>query len=91
MEGDERKILMIDAATRALNYLKKKPEAIPEEIIKQIMKTFEAERDSKVLVIAAVNEAIKLRQKEKKLSDKQIVQKIMDKSNEIIMKSEGNV
>lgn len=88
MKRDVRKILMINSATKALSLRKKNPEAIPEEIIKHLMNKIEADESSKVLAIAAVNEALKMRNVEKKLTDKQIVQKIMDNSDEIISKAE---
>ena len=82
------KVAMIVAAGKALEYIKKNPNADIEETIKHIMKIIKAEKNMKRAAIAAVNFALKLKEKNPNTSDKKIMQQIMNNMNDILSSAE---
>ena len=85
MEIDnEVKIAMVTAASQALDYQAKNPNADSEEIIRYIMKELRVKGDEKVGAIVGASRALKEKQKTNR-PNKIIIQEIMDQSNEILM------
>ena len=80
----EIKIVMIRAATKALEYKNQNPQSLTDEIIKNIMESLDAKGIAKIGGIASANFAIKYKDQNPNARDKEIMQKIMDESNEIL-------
>jgi hypothetical protein len=84
MKIKDPKIAMASAAMKALDYIKSKKVYEPEEVLKFVMKDLDANPSAKVSAIAAANEAIKIRRENPQMTDKQIMQSIMNSMNEIM-------
>lgn len=80
---DEKRLVMMVAAGKALDYKKEKPSADAEEILRKVMKDVRARRDDKVAAIAAATRAIKYFDETPELGNKAIMQKIMNALPEI--------
>ncbi len=72
----DAEIAMVHAANYALEYQDKKYNADVEEIIKQFLKKFSLDIKSglKIYSVAAINEIIKMKLKNKGKSNKQLIQ-----------------
>lgn len=81
---EKTKVAMMTAAAKALEYLKKNPKASHEEIFQHVMKTEKAKGEAKLGAMAAVSKAIKYKEMDSTLTDKKVMQKIMDESIEIL-------
>ena len=81
------KLLMISAASEALKYQNQNPSANSERIIKHVLGSLDSRVDSQISAIAAVNEVLKIREMNHKLSDKQIMQVLMDNIDKILMQT----
>ncbi len=88
MENEEEKFLMINAASKALDYRKKHPEADSEEIIKKIMHAIEASEKLKLMGIASADDVLKLRSKQPRATDKEIMNEFMSRINIILERFE---
>lgn len=86
----EVKISMISAASLALSYLKKKPTADSEEVMTYIMKNLEARGYGKLAGIAAANHVIKIKERNSKATQKQILQDLSNNINPILESIEKN-
>jgi hypothetical protein len=85
MGSEEKiKIAMMTAASKALNYRKINPKADTEEIMQFIMSELKMKGQEKIGAMAAAGKALTYLEKEK-LSDKQIMQKVMNDSEDILM------
>lgn len=84
MTINDPKIAMANAALVALDYIKNKKLSDTDEIIKHVMKVSDASKSTKLPALAAANEAIKLRRKNPELSDKQIMQMMMNNFQSIL-------
>jgi hypothetical protein len=78
------KIIMMVAASKALAYMEKKPQADPEQVLRYVMKEVKADKKDKIGAIAAANLAIKYKQKNPEATDKKIMQEIMNETNNIV-------
>ena len=78
------KVGVMVAAGQALDYKKKKPNSDIEEIMKEIIANVEANEESKRGVVAGVSKAVKYKEADSRLTDKEIMQKIMNEINEIV-------
>ena len=90
MKEDQR-LAMVSAATRALDYLKVKPFAEIEEIIKHIVSSSNFSRkksELKILEVAAANEVLKLKRQNLNLTDRRILEQFMANLQDIFNKTE---
>ena len=67
-----------------LNYRKINPKADSEEVLQFIMTELEMKGQEKIGAMAAASKALKY-QEEEKLGDKQVMQKVMNESDDILM------
>lgn len=76
----EKEVVMINAATMALEYKSKHPRSWDDDAVAHVMKTLVAPADIKLYGVAAATEILKLRASEgfKELSNKQLVQQFVD-------------
>ena len=82
-------IAMINAASYALEYRDKNPEADIEEIIRRVMENLDALRTNKNIKIfgmAAASEALKLKKENKNKTNKQILQIFVNSSKSFVEK-----
>lgn len=93
---DEEKFLMVNVASKTLEYKDRHPKEIPEKIIKRVFESLESEnvkdkinQNMEILGIAAANEAIKLRTGNPKATFRQIMQMFMVRIEEIAKESMG--
>lgn len=84
MKIKDPKIAMTSAAAKALDYIKSNRFYEPEEVLKHVMKDIDATPSAKISAIAAANEAIKLKRENITMTDKQIMQQVMNSLNEIM-------
>lgn len=85
MPSEEKiKIAMMTAANKALNYKKFNPKAETEEVLQFIMAELKMKSTEKIGAMAAASKALKYKENSQ-LSDKQIMQKVMNESGEILM------
>jgi len=82
MKKELIKIAMTTAAAKALDYKNINIQADVEEVIKHVMYHLDSKGESKVCAIAAASLALKYKQEF--LSDKQIMQRIMNESEEVL-------
>lgn len=76
-------IVMVNAASYALDYQDKNPVADVEEIIQKVIENLDAlgtKIDFKIFGIAAANEALKLKKENKHKTNKQILQMFVNDS-----------
>jgi len=78
------KIIMMVAASKALDYKSKKPLAESNEIIQYVMMNVSAMSNMKISAIAAANRDLKYKEQNPGANNKEIMQRIMDESAEII-------
>ena len=81
---EKRRISLMVAASKALDYKKKNPNAEIGEIMHSIMKDNEIIESAKTSAVPAVTRAIKYKESTN-LNDKQILQKIMNEMPEILV------
>ena len=67
--------------------MKINPKAESNEIISHLMKTLKFKTQEKIFAIAVANETIKMKKDYKGMSDKDIVQKVLNNKNKIILTS----
>ncbi|MFH1711422.1 MAG: hypothetical protein ABH840_03875 [Nanoarchaeota archaeon] len=84
MEKENTKLLMISAAASALDYLKKNPNADSEEVMKHVIRNIKAEDGKKIAGIAAANHVVKLREKNLKATQKQLMQDLSNSMDKIL-------
>lgn len=74
----DAEFLMVNAATKALDYKAKNPMALEEEIIRHVMNHLEVKSDMKIVGLASATEALKLKKMSKNSTDKEIMQMFMN-------------
>lgn len=84
MGTEKIKIAMMTAASKALDYKKINTKADTEEIMQYIMTELKAKGQEKIGAMAAASKALKYKE-ESGLNDKQIMQKVMNESDDILM------
>lgn len=84
MGTEKIKIAMMTAASKALDYKKINPKADSEEVLQYIMKELRAKGQEKIGAMAAATKALNYLE-DSSLSQKQIMQRIMNDSEEILM------
>ncbi len=84
MGTEKIKIAMMTATSKALNYKKINPKADSEEVLQFIMKELKSKGQEKIGAMAAATKALDYLE-DKSLSHKQIMQKVMNDSEEILM------
>ena len=79
-------IIMVNAASKALEYLNKRPKAENEEIMKHVILSFGADlkQNLRILGVAAANEVLKLKREFPNALDKEILQKLTNNISKII-------
>ena len=75
----ETEFLMVNAATKALDYKKKNPEALEEEIIKYVLNTLDVKPELKIIGVASANEALKIQKMTKNLYRLEFLCKLVQK------------
>lgn len=78
------KLAMMIAASKAIEYKKKKPQADTEEILRHVMRAVNARGDAKIGAIAAATRAVKYKEQNPGAKDKEIMQRVMNESSEIV-------
>lgn len=82
-------IAMVNAASYALEYQDKNPEADIEEIIRRVIQNLDAlrtEKSLKVFGIAAASEILKLKKENKHKTNKQILQMFVNNTKSFVEK-----
>ena len=82
-------IAMINAASYALEYQDKNPEADIEEIIRRVMNNLDAlgtKNNLKIFGMAAASEALKLKKENKHKTNKQILQMFVSNTKSFLEK-----
>lgn len=77
------KVGVMVAAGQALDYKKKKPNSDIEEIMKEVIANTEANEEAKRGIVVGVSRAVKYKEADSRLTDKEIMQKIMNEINDI--------
>lgn len=77
------RVAMVTAASQALDYVTKNPNADTEEVLRHIMTNMHVRGDEKVGAIVGANKALKEKQQSGK-ANRVIVQDIMDQSEAIL-------
>lgn len=70
--------LMVNAATKALEYRTKKPAATEEEVIKYVLNYLEVKPELKIIGVASANEVLKIQKLSKSSSEREIMQIFMN-------------
>ena len=83
MKQDKKMDMMI-GALKALDYLKKNPNAEIEKTIRFVMDNIEGKCQDKVSAIAGASKAIQIKEKSPRMTDKVIAQTIMEDAESII-------
>lgn len=81
---EKKKISVMAAASRALDYKKKNPKAEIEEIMNSIIKDSEIIESANTSAVPAVARAVKYKESNPNLSDREILQRIMNEIPEIM-------
>jgi hypothetical protein len=87
-EKTEEKINMISAASRALDFIKDNPLAIPEEVFQDLadfISRLRKDEKTKLLMVAAASRAVKILKESPKITNKQVLKQVMKELNSIIM------
>ena len=78
------KMVMMTAAGKALDFKKLKPDADVEQITQHLMATIKSQKQAIIAGIAAAIRAVNYKERNPRMSDKEIMQKIMNETNEIL-------
>ena len=70
--------LMVNAATKALEYKTKNPMALEDEIIRYVINNLGVKPDMKIIGLASANEVLKIKKMSKNSTDKEIMQIFMN-------------
>jgi len=89
MEKENVKLEMITAASSALDYIKKNPNADSEQVMKHIIRSIKAEGEAKIAGIAAANHIVKFKEKNHKATQKQVMQELSNSMGEILKSIES--
>ena len=84
MKNHEKKMSMMIGALKALDFIKKNPNADIEKIIRHVMTEIQNKCEDKVSAIAGASKAIEIRQKDSKINDRAIAQRIMEEGDSIV-------
>ena len=84
MEKENTKLMMLTAASLALDYLKKNPNADSEEVMKHVIKNTKADGEAKLAGIAAANHVIKFKEKNWKATQKHVMQDLSNSMSNIL-------
>jgi len=84
MEKENVKLAMITAASSALDYLKKNPNADSEQVMKHIIRSIKAEGEAKIAGIAAANHVVKFKEKNSEATQKQVMQELSNSMRSIL-------
>lgn len=81
---EKEKVNMMSAAWKVINYMNDKPSAETEEIIRYVLKENQSfDKEGKIRAVATANRVINYKQS-LRISDKAIIQKIMNELNDIL-------
>jgi len=81
---ENEKVAMVTSAWKSINYMNDKPNAETEEIMRYVLKEIhDFGKEEKIKAIAAANRAINYK-RSLKVSDKAIIQRIMNELNDIL-------
>lgn len=80
----DAEIAMVAAAHKALELYKKDPNIETEEVIKIVMKSIDANTNSKIPAVAAVNGVLRLKRQSPSISDKQIIERFVSENRGLI-------
>ena len=81
---EKEKVAMMTAAWKVINYMNDKPNAETEEIMRYVLKESQGfGKEGEIRAIAVANRTIK-HKSSLKISDKDIIQKIMNELNDIL-------
>jgi len=89
MKKEDLKIIMIKSASKALDYRKINMKIKIEDILQKILNGIEDDETAKIVAVASATKALKY-QDSGKLGDKQILQKILSESDEILFSLDIN-
>jgi hypothetical protein len=78
------KVGVMVAAGQALDYKKKKPSADIEEIMGYVLANVEANSEATRGVVAGATKAVAYREQNPKMTDKEIMQRVMDDINDMV-------
>ena len=81
---EKKKISLMAAASKALDYKKNNQNAGIEEIMRSIMKDNEIIESANISAVPAVARAVKYKESNPGLSDREILQRIMNEIPEIM-------
>jgi len=79
-------MVMVNAATKALEFRTRRPLADADEAIKHIINSGDFKGEEQIYAIAAINEIFKLKRGYKTCSDKEIIQMFVDNIYETLAK-----
>jgi len=89
MEKENVKLAMITAASSAMDYIKKNPNADSESVMKHIIKSIKDTGEAKIAGIAAANHVIKFKEKNSKATQKQVMQELSNSMRSILKSIES--
>jgi len=78
------RLAMVVGISKALEYKAKNPKAELEEVLQFVMKSINAQEESKVAAIAAASRAIKYREQNPQEKGKIIMQRVMNETDLIV-------
>ena len=91
IEISDEKLAMVVAASSALDYLNKKPNAGIEEAMKHVIKNFKATGNARLAGIAAANHVLKFKEKNIKATEKQAMQNLANSTQDILDSMKDNL
>ncbi|MBU3913644.1 MAG: hypothetical protein KKB21_03745 [Nanoarchaeota archaeon] len=83
-EEKDVRLIMIAAASSALDFLKKNPNADSEQVMKHVIKNLKVEEGKKIAGIAAANHVIKFKEKNPRKTDRNAIQNLSDSMSKIL-------
>ncbi|MEM4358191.1 MAG: hypothetical protein QW244_02465 [Candidatus Pacearchaeota archaeon] len=88
MRSEKIKMIIVNAASKTLNYCKEHPAVSEEKVLEAILDQLDLKVDVKRIAVAAIVRTLKYRNE--KMGDKEIMQRLLSESEEIIKGSESN-
>ena len=85
----DKEVAIVSSSSKALEVLDITPNVSVEDLIKKLVPVIEVKEEYKLVVIASINESYKLKKKEKNLSKKQIIQKVLSNLKDIDLSISG--
>lgn len=77
----DKEIVIVNAATKALDLYSKDPYIETEKVIKEVVQGINTDNELKIIAVAAIDAVLKMKRKNPALPNKKIIQRFLDEKS----------